>query len=452
MTEPLTLFHHMAGLDPATVTRQLLTPFAALGAAVFTCRSAYTTARWLSADTETRASLRQARRIRRTWRHLAPMTGLAVTEPATKVRDDGRPKEPKTGLPRIKVKADSFGVTVTATTLPRVGLEAWQDAADDLCNAWGMQRVKISQPKPGTVTARGFRREPLDTALPSPLIRADGTPAVEPGSLSCRDDVLLGFDEDGHPVHLNLATGAHGLIAGVTRSGKSVTVNTLLAHASLMRDVSLVVIDPNLAAAAPWWTTAHRVSDTTHPEQASELLAEVREEMHRREALFWSARTDRITDFSPEMPLLMVVIDEVAHYTRHTDRKARERFQAELLAIASQGAKYGVRLWLITQKPSADVLSTALRTNLSARICHRVDTMEDYLHLFPDGRDLDITAADRTLPAGVAITSITGMRTPVRMRALYLPTEACWHINDTLTAAGHQVRQLPATTDFTKAA
>ena len=451
MTEPLTLLHQIAGLDPATVTLQLLTPFATLGGAVVTCRTFYTGVRWLRADAETRLSLEQSRRIRRTWRLLAPQVGLAVTEPARPGRD-GRPGEPKVRLPRIKVNADEFGVTVTATTLPTIGREAWRDAADDLRNAWGMQRMKISQPKPGSVVVRGFRREPLDTPLPSPLVRDDGAPAVEPGSLSCRDDVLLGQDEDGHPVRLNLAAGAHGLIAGVTRSGKSVTVNTLLAHASLMRDVRLMVIDPNLAAAAPWWITAHRVSDTTHPDQASELLAEIREEMHRRENLFWTARTDKITEFSPELPLLVVVIDEVAHYTRHTDRKARERFEAHLLAIASQGAKYGVRLWLITQKPSAEVLTTALRTNLSTRICHRVDTTEDYLHLFPDGRDLDITAADRTLPPGVAITSTPGTPTPVRMRAVHLPTEACWRINDTLTTTGHQVRPLPGTTDFTKAA
>ncbi|MFD3471340.1 hypothetical protein ACFWWM_34310 [Streptomyces sp. NPDC058682] len=54
-----------------------------------------------------------------------------------------------------------------------------------------------------------------------------------------------------------------------------------------------------------------------------------------------------------------------------------------------------------------------MRTNLSARICHRVDTIEDYLHLFPDGRDLDITAADRTMPQGVSIASVGDMRTPV---------------------------------------
>ncbi|MFC5907887.1 FtsK/SpoIIIE domain-containing protein [Streptacidiphilus monticola] len=221
-------------------------------------------------------------------------------------------------------------------------------------------------------------------------------------------------------------------------------MKTLLASASLMRDVRLVVIDPNLAAAAPWWRTAHRVCSATHPDEASEVLAEVREEMRRREALFWSARTDRITAFSEDVPLWLVVIDEVANYTRHSDRKARERFEAELLAIASQGAKFGIRLWLLTQKPSAEVLSTAMRTNLSARICHRVDTVEDFLHLFPDGRELEVSAADRELPAGVAVTAIGAMRTPVRMRSLYLPTEACWRISETLVRAGQQVRELPA--------
>lgn len=421
----------------------LLIPMAALVLG----RVLFTGVRWLRADTETRVSLRQARRIRRTWRRLAPMAELAVKDPTPtqlqQLRSDGTPAPAKVRIPRITTRADTFGVTVTATALPRVGLEAWQDARDDLCNGWGMHRIKVTQPRPGTITARGFRREPLDTPIPSPLLHDDGTPAHAPGTLTSADDVLLGWDEDGTPIRVNLAAGAHGLIAGVTRSGKSITVNTLLASASLMRDVRLVVIDPNLAAAAPWWRTAHQVCSSTHPDQATEVLAAVRAEMRRREELFWSARTDRITAFSQALPLLLVVIDEVANYTRHTDRKARERFEAELLAIASQGAKFGVRLWLITQKPSADVLSTAMRTNLSARICHRVDTVEDFLHLFPDGRDLEVTAADRELPAGIAIAAIGTMRTPVRMRSVYLPTEACWQISETLCHAGHQIRNLP---------
>ncbi|MFD5620632.1 FtsK/SpoIIIE domain-containing protein [Streptomyces yangpuensis] len=407
----------------------------------------YCFARWYRADAETRVSLRQARRMRWGWKRLAPMLGLAVKDATPTVLQQYGPQEPPTKphvlVPRLHTRADA---------LPQVGLSAWQEAGEGLCDAWGMRRIRITQPKPGVIVARGFRREPLEAVIRSPLLGADGSPACRPGQFVSTDDVLLGLDEDGTPIVLNLAYSAHALIAGATRSGKSITVNTLLAYASLMRDVRLIVIDPNLAAVAPWWRTAYKVSDAIHPDEPTEILRWVREEMQRRERLFWSGRTDRISEFSPELPLLLVVIDEVANYTRHPDRKARERFEAELLAIASQGAKFGVRLWLLTQKPSADVLTTAVRTNLSARICHRVDTIEDFLHLFPDGRDLDITAADRTMPQGVSIASVGDMRTPIRLRSVYLPTEACWQINDLMCASGLKVRELPASIDLDKAA
>ncbi|QUW84481.1 hypothetical protein SMIR_39680 [Streptomyces mirabilis] len=391
-----------------------------------------------------------------TWKRLAPMLGLAVKDATPTVLQQYGPQEqpakPRVLVPRLHTRADAFGVTVTADALPQVGLSAWQDASEGLCDAWGMRRIRITQPTPGVIVARGFRREPLEAVIRSPLLDPDGSPACRPGQFVSTNDVLLGWDEDGTPVVLNLTYSAHALVAGATRSGKSITVNTLLAHASLMRDVRLIVIDPNLGAVAPWWRTAYKVSDAIHPDEPTEILRWVREEMQRRERLFWSGRTDRITDFSLELPLLLVVIDEVANYTRHPDRKARERFEAELLAIASQGAKFGVRLWLLTQKPSADVLTTAIRTNLSARICHRVDTVEDFLHLFPDGRELDITAADRTMPQGVSIASVGDMRTPVRLRSVYLPTEACWQINDLMCSNGLKVRELPASADLDKAA
>lgn len=413
-------------------------------------------ARWYRADGETRISLRQARRIRWGWKRLAPMLDLAVKDSTLTVLQQLSPQDlpakPRVLAPRLHTQADPFGVTVTADALPQVGLSAWQDANEGLCDAWGMRRIRISQPKPGVIVARGFRREPLEAVIRSPLLGPDGSPICRPGQFASTDDVLLGWDEDGTPIVLNLAHSAHALVAGLTRSGKSITVNTLLAYASLMRDVRLIVIDPNLGAVAPWWRTAYKVSDAIHPDEPTEILRWVREEMHRRERLFWSGRTDRITDFSPELPLLLVVIDEVANYTRYPDRKARERFEAELLAIASQGAKFGIRLWLLTQKPSADVLTTAVRTNLSARICHRVDTVEDFLHLFPDGRDLDFTAADRAMPPGVSIAAVGDMRTPVRLRSVYLPTEACWQINDLMCAEGLKVRDLPDRVDLDKVA
>ncbi|WP_079159163.1 FtsK/SpoIIIE domain-containing protein [Streptomyces sp. SAT1] len=161
------------------------------------------------------------------------------------------------------------------------------------------ENIRISQPKPGVIVARGFRCEPLEAVIRSPLLVPDGFPVCRPGQFVSTDDVLLRWDEDDTPVVLNLAYSAHALVAGLTRSGKSITVNTLLAYASLMRDVRLIVIDPNPVAVAPWWRTAYKVSDAIHPDEPTEILRWVREEMQRRERLFWSGRTDRITDFSP---------------------------------------------------------------------------------------------------------------------------------------------------------
>ncbi|GCD98339.1 DNA translocase FtsK [Embleya hyalina] len=403
--------------------------------------------RYARADRDTRASIRQAYRIRRRWRRFAPMAGLFALQAPGRLAalrtPDGFAPVPKTLIPTLKTRPDRFGVTVTANTLPKVGLTAWRSAEESLRDAWGFPRVKISQPKPGLVLVRGFRNEPLDTHTDSVLMTSGGDLCFQPGELTSEDPIFLGFTEDGEPVRLNLRRSAHGLIAGVTRSGKSITTNTLLAAASLMRDVRMVVIDPNLAAAAPWWRTAHTVSSSVQPDEPIEILREIRAEMERRAGTFWAGRTDRIETFSEEMPLILLVIDEVANYTRHPDKKKREAFEAELSAIASQGAKYGVRLWLLAQKPSADVLTTAIRTNLSSRICHRVDTTEDFLHLFPDGRDLDVTAADRSMPPGVSIASLGDMRTPSRMRSVYLSTEDCWRINDAMCAAGLQIRELP---------
>ncbi|MFD0328264.1 hypothetical protein ACFQZC_08595 [Streptacidiphilus monticola] len=112
-------------------------------AVVLVGRLLFLVVRWLRADAETRISLRQARRIRRTWRRLAPMADLAVkdTTPTTleQLRSDGTPVPAKVRIPRITTRADRFGVTVTANTLPRVGLRrgrmrAMTCATDGACS------------------------------------------------------------------------------------------------------------------------------------------------------------------------------------------------------------------------------------------------------------------------------------------------------------------------------
>jgi len=350
-------------------------------------------------------------------------------------------------MPRITIRADEFSVTIDSKVIGKINLERWQENAYSLAQVWSVPRVKVSQPAPGRVRARAFLREPLDALIPSPLITPahDGLwlPNVAPGSLSPYQDVLLLIDEDGNPITVNLVEAAHMLIAGVTRSGKSITVNTLLGAFSLMHSVRLRIIDANLGTVAPWWRTAHTVCDDIDLDRPTEILREIREEMERRKALFWQLRADKLTQFTPDLPIEVFVIDELANYAKHPDKKKREIFLAELLAVASQGHKFGIRIILITQKPEADIIPTSIRTNLSGRIFHRVDTPEDFKHGFPGAASMDITSADPSMPAGVAVVQLLGMRTAVRARSAFTPSQACWSISDAICASTDQVRPLP---------
>jgi S-DNA-T family DNA segregation ATPase FtsK/SpoIIIE len=402
-----------------------------------------------------KASMRRAVVIKWSWRRNARLLDLSVIDKTRSfvgdvVADPSRkapPSPPRVITQRLKARCDEFSVIVDTKAVGKLNAKRWAACAEDLAHVWRVERVKVTAPRPGRVRARAFLREPLDAFVPSPLITEhEGLwlPAIAPGSLAPDHPVLLMLDEDGRPIHVNLVDGAHMLIAGVTRSGKSVTVNTLLGAYSLMHSVRLRIIDANLGTVAPWWRTAHTVCDDIELDRPTEILREIREEMEFRKSYFWQMRADKLTQFTPDLPVEVLVVDELANYAKHPDKKKRELFLAELLAVASQGHKFGVRIILITQKPEADILPTSIRTNLSARICHRVDTVEDFRHAFPGAAAMDITAADRSMPAGVAVAQLLGMPAAVRARSAFTPSQACWSISDAICARrGGQVRPLP---------
>jgi len=366
------------------------------------------------------------------------------------------------------VVRDEIGFRVGVILLPGQYVDQYTAAADRFAQAWRCDRVEVSAPFAGRVILRARRTDPLAASVLTSLVTRDQDSdqgadqrdqgrdryrlAVDLDTLTAADPFTVLIGRSGMPLNVSFADSAHLLIAGTTRTGKSICGNTLLTHAAVRRDVRTYIADPNAVAAAPWYRTAHRVTLDTHPAAATALLREIRAEMEARKHLLIAQRTDRLTAFTPELPVLLVVFDELANYTRHTDKKAAEEFQTELIAVASQGAKFGVRLVLLTQKPGSDVLNTAIRANLTARICFRVEDVESYVMAFPEGRDLDVTAADRNLPAGVAVVSIGSMRTPTLAKGIYTPTEACWAISDALCAAGRQLRDEQGGPDLTVAA
>lgn len=404
--------------------------------------------RYIRADQHTRASIRRAFWIRHGWKRLARRLDLAPADKFKMGRESPttiQTKEVPRLCPPLRTKVDQFSVTATITTVPGVNATKIEAKSEDLQNAWKVPRIKITT-TPGLVTCRAFLREPLEAVYLSPLIRQlpEGwEAAVKWRSLKPTDPILWGISEDGDEIISNLANGSHGILSGRTRSGKSIEANTLLATGSMTRHVRLVVIDPNLAAAAPWWRTAYRVTDSTDPDDATKILDEITAELEERKALFWKLRTDKISKFSDEVPLYLVVIDELAGYASHPDKRKAERFVASLLRFASQSAKYGGRLWIITQQPGSSTFPTAVRMNLPDRITFQLDTPDDMKMMFPDAKQLPVTAADRAMPQGVGIAAVGLMTTAERFRAPYLSTEACWVLSDAICEAGGRVRELP---------
>ncbi|MEW2257967.1 hypothetical protein [Streptomyces sp. NPDC047869] len=93
-----------------------------------------------------------------------------------------------------------------------------------------------------------------------------------------------------------------------------------------------------------------------------------------------------------------------------------------------------------------------MRTNLSARICHRVDTVKDFLHLSPTAGNWTSPPPTAPCPRACPSPPSATCAPPVRLRSVYLPTEACWQINDLMCTEGLKVRELPAHVNLDKGA
>lgn len=236
-----------------------------------------------------------------------------------------------------------------------------------------------------SVDASGLRISIVPTEPPSLPSKVAPDPIPDHLPILPTTPWFVGIDEGGMRIEVNLVDGAHLLIAGATRSGKSVCTYGLLAHVTAMGpSAQLYIGDPGDTTVAPWIPHAHMTTSDVDPRGAIELLKAVRAEMDRRKPLMRELRADKISEFGPDLPLVVVVIDEAAGWLRHKTKRLADEFRDHLLAIVSQGAKYGVRLCLILQRPTSLVLDTATRAQLSTRISFRVDDAQTGAMVFPE--------------------------------------------------------------------
>ncbi|OYY95195.1 MAG: cell division protein FtsK, partial [Methylophilales bacterium 16-45-7] len=216
--------------------------------------------------------------------------------------------------------------------------------------------------------------------------------------------IAMGKDIAGKPVVADLAKMPHVLVAGTTGSGKSVAINALilsLLYKAEASKVRMILIDPKMLELSVYEGIPHLLAPVvTDMRQAANALNWCVAEMERRYKLMSMLGVRNLAGYNKkiqdakkadtsiphpfsltpddpepldEMPLIVVVIDELADLMMVVGKKVEE-----LIARLAQKARAsGIHLVLATQRPSVDVITGLIKANIPTRVAFQVSSKID---------------------------------------------------------------------------
>ena len=292
--------------------------------------------------------------------------------------------------------------------------------ADDIKLALAARDIRIDAPIPGKhsigieIPNRVSRAVRLSEVTDSEGFQTSESPL----------EAALGLDLTGQPVTIDLRKMPHGLIAGATGSGKSVCINSILVSLLYKADpheLKLMLIDPKMVELAPFNHIPHLVSPViTDVKAATAALKWAVEEMERRYQLFMHAGVRDITRFNQQaekagqyaqkMPYILIVIDELADLMMMSPADVEEA----ICRIAQKARACGIHLIVATQRPSVDVITGLIKSNIPTRIAFAVSSAVDSRTI------LDMQGAERLLGRGDMLYLGNGMPAPVRLQGTFV--------------------------------
>jgi hypothetical protein len=288
------------------------------------------------------------------------------------------------------------------------------DAAERIAAFLRVREVRVVRDRgdAGRAVVTVVRRDPLSEAgsVPWPLLLAARLSLTEPSP--------VGIDEAGTWVNVVLPW-RNLLIGGEPGAGKSVVLALLIAVAALDPSVRLTLLDGKIVELAVWARCAHRYVGVS-VEHAVEVLRELRAEMGERYRYLLSKGLRKLEP-SDEMPRHVVACDELAHYTTGAEPKVAREFSALMRDLVSRGRAAGIIVLAATQRPSHDIIPTALRDLFGFRLALRCSTREASDTILGGGWASAGSSASSIDPAdlGVGLLRHEG-QTPVRFKACYL--------------------------------
>jgi hypothetical protein len=234
---------------------------------------------------------------------------------------------------------------------------------------------------------------------------------------SITEPIDLGPFEDAAPVRV-LFLRRHALFGGATGSGKSGGLNVLMGNLSACRDVVTWAIDLKRGVElGPWAPCIDRLATT--PAEARALLADAVAVLEGR-ADHLAARGQRVWQPTPDLPALVVIVDEYAELAETVPDAA-----SSADSIGRRGRAVALTLVAATQRPTQKAMGQgALRSQMDVRICFRVRERRDVDLILGQGMLTAGWQADKRNAPGKFLISAPEHDTPRRARAYLLTDEA----------------------------
>lgn len=305
--------------------------------------------------------------------------------------------------------------------------------ADDLAIALRVPSVRIVSPIPGKNT--------VGIEVPNKhrqLVRLrDVIEETDNRAMKMKIPVYLGKDVAGNPMVVDLTAMPHLLIAGRTGTGKSVCLNTIIASMLMTRgpdEVRMLMIDPKMVELSGYGKLPHLMHPVvTDMNKAEAILGWAVEKMEERYQLLARAGVrhlsvynqldeeelrDRIKPKSEveweeiprTMPYVVIIADEIADLMMTAGKDVEQH----IIRLAQKSRAVGIHLILATQKPTVDVITGLIKSNLPARIAFQVASRTDSRVV------LDENGADKLLGNGDMLFLSPGTSVLMRGQGTYL--------------------------------
>ena len=235
--------------------------------------------------------------------------------------------------------------------------------------------------------------------------------------------VALGKNVSGEAMFTRIDKTPHLLIAGSTGSGKSVCVNTIITSILLKNKpdkVKLIMIDPKMVELSIYDGIPHLLTSVvTDPLKAADVLHKVVLEMESRYREFARTRVRNIEGYNKiaekdpdyrELPYIVVIIDELADLMMVSSKEVEE----SIARIAQKARAAGIHMIIATQRPSVDVITGVIKTNIPSRIAFAVSSSVDSRTI------LDKSGAETLLGKGDMLYLSADSSKPVRIQGAFL--------------------------------